>query len=113
MDSIPGFIVEALTRDIIGHGELVQCIKLNESINDGRHPDWQDVLRQLLASGKVEVGRAILVSNDYVEFVAWKGTIEQRIARAAGSVNSEYGPAQQFAYWLCLKENVDRYEDAA
>jgi len=47
---------------------------------------------------------------DYVEFVAWNGSVEERVNRAVKAVAAASGPDKEFADWLCLRENVDRFE---
>src|SRR5262249_51795745 len=102
-------ILEMLRDDMVSHGFFVQCIS-----DGGGDCSLQSreriLLAELLSSGKVEIGAAKLAKPDYVEFVAWTGTIEDRISRAMNAVSNAVGPDKEFAYWLCLRENVDRYE---
>jgi hypothetical protein len=65
----------------------------------------------LLLSGDVEIGVAKEARPDYVEFIAWKGALAQRIARALRAVDDAAEGDQDFAYWLCLRDNIDRFED--
>jgi hypothetical protein len=67
-------------------------------------------LTELLSSGSVDVGEAKLSSPEYVEFMAWKGTVEERVERASAAIDAAHGPDKEFAYWLCLRRNVDRFE---
>jgi hypothetical protein len=111
MSTISNYILELLNDDMVSHGLLVQCVKQDKGADDGLQFEWKDVLRQLLLSGKVEIGVARSASHDYVEFIAWKGTVGERIARAIECVDSVSGPDQEFAYWLCLNENIDRFAE--
>jgi hypothetical protein len=105
----PDDILEMLRDDMVSHGFFLQSI----ADGDGNcTPESREtaLLAELLSSGKVEIGAAKLAGPDYVEFVAWAGTIEDRIRRAIQAVSNAVGPDKEFAYWLCLRENVDRYE---
>jgi hypothetical protein len=109
MSTIFDCILELLGDDMVYHGELVQCIE-SATKNRERRMAWEDVLGELLVSGKVEIGTAKLASPNYVEFIAWKGTAEERVARAIEAVVKASGPDRGFAYWLALVKNVDRHE---
>jgi len=103
-------ILTMLNDDMVSRGLIVQCVEeagddlLSPSAKEGR------VLRELLASDTVEIGTAKLLRPDYVEFVAWRGTVDDRILRAMRAVANAGGHDKEFAYWLCLRRNVDRYE---
>ena len=68
------------------------------------------VLADLLTSGHVEIGEEKELSPGASEFVAWKGTVEERVRRAQEAVRAAAGHDKGFAYWLCLRGRVDRYE---
>lgn len=105
MSKIANYIYELLGNDMVSHGLLVQCIE-----QEGQsHLEWKAVLTELL-SGDIEIGATRLVSSDYVEFIAWKGKIEERVARAAERVESLAETDREFAYWLALRKNVDYFE---
>lgn len=110
MNAITNEILEMLTDDIVSHGLLVQCVEQVESDANSSRVRVRNTLAELLASGRVEVGVARLATPDYVEFVAWKGTVDERVRRAIEAASSVSGPDEEFAYWLCLRENVDRFE---
>ena len=109
MSTIADYILDLLRDDIVSHGLLVQCIEEDTSRDSAPQVEWKDVLKELL-SGHVEIGVARSASPDYVEFIAWKGPIGERVARAAERVERASGADREFAYWLCLRENVDRFE---
>lgn len=109
MTAITDQIIEELNDDMVSHGWLIQIIEEDENCHSPR-PDLQIVLAEVLAKG-VEIGVARSASPDHVEFIAWKGTIAERIARAVDQVKNCSGPDKDFAYWLCLRRNVDRFED--
>ena len=102
-------VLEMLRDDMVSHGFFVQCIA-----DGGGHCALESreraLLTELLSSGKVEIGTAKLARPDYVEFIAWTGTIPDRISRAITAVRNAVGHDKEFAYWLCLREKVDRYE---
>lgn len=103
-------ILTMLSDDMVSRGLVAQCVE--EAEDDLHSPSVKEgkVLRELLASDTVEIGVAKLLRPDYVEFVAWRGTVDDRILRAIGAVANAVGHDKEFAYWLCLRENVDRYE---
>jgi hypothetical protein len=104
MRTIVNDALEQLGEDMVSHGWLVQSVEQVDA-----QLDWKSVLAELL-SEDVEVGDARVASPDYVEFIAWKGTIDERVSRAIGRVNSLSGHDREFAYWLALRQNVDRFE---
>jgi hypothetical protein len=97
-------IREWLKNDMVSHGWILQCLKDQKSLSKLR-----DVLTELLP-GEVEIGDAKIASPNHVEFIAWKGSIDERLVRAIATVNRLKGHDQEFAYWLALRENVDRFE---
>jgi hypothetical protein len=104
-------IFDLLSNDIVSHGLVLQSVE--EFNRNGQQPQLQldDVLKALLQSGRVEIGSAKKTSPDYVEFIAWKGTVEERLTRSTRCVNASNPQDREFAYWLCLRENVDRFEE--
>lgn len=103
MRTIVNDLLEQLDEDMVSHGWLVQCVEQEDA-----QLDWKSVLAELL-SEDVEVGDTRAAPN-YLEFIAWKGTIEERVSRAIASLNSLSGHDREFAYWLALRKNVDRFE---
>ena len=104
-------VLEMLSDDIVFHGWLIQYLQENESDSTPLSERIELVLTELLSSGKVEVGMPELKTPDFLEFVAWKGTVVARVRRAVAAVDAVTGLDQLFAYWLCLRENVDRFEE--
>lgn len=98
-------IYEQLGDDMVSHGWLVQCI---EQENQSRL-EWKSVLAELLTRD-VEIGDTRQASPEYLEFIAWTGTIAERVFRAEGCVNGLTPPDREFAYWLALRKNVDHFE---
>jgi hypothetical protein len=95
--------------DMVEHGFFVQCVADGGGIFT-LESRVEDLLAELLSSGKVEIGEAKQFSPGASEFVAWRGTVPERIRRAGSAVSNAVGHDKQFAYWLCLREKVDRYE---
>ena len=106
---ISSYVIELLNDDMMSHGFLVQCVAQNETDENGPQLTWRDVLEDLL-SGEVEIGMVESKSADYVEFIAWKGGVDERLSRAVECVTKASASDQEFAYWICLRNNVDRYE---
>jgi hypothetical protein len=107
MSKIADYVYELLQDDMVSHGLLVQSME-----QQGHSQlDWKLVLAELL-SRDVAIGSTRLVSPNYVEFIAWVGEIEQRLSRAMAYVENATTQDREFAYWLALRKNVDRYEGA-
>jgi len=104
MSTILNDVLEMLSDDMVSHGWLAQYLKLSES-----EARIEDVLEEVLASGKVEIGQTNAIPG-YVEFIAWKGSVPERVNRAMKAVAAVSGHDKDFAYWLALRENVDRFE---
>jgi len=103
-------ILEILEDDMVSHGLIAQYLK---QLNTDALPIEElikDALKRLLLSGNIEIGIAKMKMPDYLEFVAWNGTVDEKVSRALNAVANINEPDKEFAYWLCLKENVDRYE---
>lgn len=103
-------ILEMLADDMVNHGWLVQYLKQSESGSTPLDERIKLTLTALLASGKVEIGVPEQATPDYLEFVAWNGTVEERVSRALAAVDAANGHDKLFAFWLCLRQNVDRFE---
>lgn len=94
--------------DMMGHGFFVQCV--TDGVEIEFEPRAETVLTELLSSGMVEIGEEKELRAGVNEFVAWRGTVPERIERAKNAVRDALGQDKQFAYWLCRRDTVDRYE---
>jgi hypothetical protein len=102
--------LEILKDDMLSHGLFSQYLnQFNQNAKPFEKLNLSDVLSELLKSEKIDIGNAV-VTADHVEFVAWKGTIKERVDRSRKAVLNATGPDKEFAYWLCLRDNVDRFE---
>lgn len=110
MNTIISYILEILDDDIMHHGLFVQCVEEDEPGGNGPKLNWKDVLEKLLLRCEVEIGEAKIKSAEYVEFIAWRGNVNKRLSRAFECINQTIDSDKDFAYWLCLRKNVDRYE---
>lgn len=110
MNTTTGEILEMLEDDMVSHGFLVQYLNQADGGKRGSEHRLPETLKTLLGTGKVEIGVAKMTTPDYVEFVAWKGTTDERVDRALEAVAESNGVDKEFAYWLSLRENVDRFE---
>lgn len=104
-------VLEMLADDMVNHGWLVQYLEQQENVSTPLDERIRRLLTELLTSGKVEVGMPEQATPDYLEFVAWKGKVDERVRRALAAVDTVTGHDKLFAYWLCLRENVDRFEE--
>ena len=101
-------VKSSLTVDIVSFGELRQLVRsdVEEELVD---KTVETVLDELLKSD-VEIGQAFNVDGKYVKFVAWRGDGGDRVKRALIEVSNSAASDREFAFWLCLKKNVDEYE---
>jgi len=102
-------ILEMVKDDMVSHGLLAQCVEQATS-NHQTSASIEKVLEELLTCGKVEIGTAKAVRDDFVEFVAWKGSVPERVTNAMRAVAAAQCADKEFAYWLCLRENADRFD---
>jgi hypothetical protein len=110
MSSVANYITDLLNEDMVSHGLLVQCVEDDVIRGDEPLSGWKVVLDELL-SGEVEIGTAKSANGEYVEFIAWKGSTKDRISRAVEALIRSPASAKEFAYWLCLRKNIDRYDE--
>ena len=103
-------ILEMLGNDMVSRGLVAQCIRETDESQSISAEKERGLLRSLLASKIIEIGTPRLLNSDYVEFAAWVGSVEDRVCRAMEAVAKEIGHDKEFAYWLCLRKNVDSYE---
>ncbi len=103
-------VFELLETDLVSSGTIGQCLRSlnpNELENDAT---LKDFLKEILSSGNVEIGNAKMASPNYVEFEGWIGDVDEKIDRARKAIEMAEGANKEFAFWLCLTKNVDRYE---
>ncbi len=101
--------MESLQTDLVSVGELRQIV-LNTAGKKGDVAEfvWK-VVRQLL-TGNVEIGDTCNVEGRYTKFIAWRGSVDERCERARLVMRACQEDDQAFAFWLCLRGNVDEYE---
>lgn len=73
--------------------------------------ELRNALRELLESGKIEIGETSLETPDYLSFIGWRGTVDQKLDRAIKEVLESNETDRPFVYWLSLRDRVDRYEN--
>lgn len=100
-----------LDDDMLNHGLLSQHLQDQNESSPLSEEILRETLKTLLESGKVAIGNARLKTPDYVEFVAWGGELNNQIERAISAISATQSPDKDFAYWLCLRDNIDRVED--
>lgn len=112
--------VDAILREIKWkqlEKEAPQGISLNEitPLSPMIRPteeELRNALRELLESRKIEIGETSLDTPDYLSFIAWSGTVDQKIDRAIKAVHGSNETDRPFVYWLSARDRVDRYETA-
>ena len=104
-------ILSWLDDDLVSHGLVEQACRPT-SANGVASADTIDrVIEALLTTGRVVIGTARLASPTHVEFIGWNGAVSDRVQRAREAVSKALPEEREFAYWLCLRKNVDRFED--
>ena len=103
-------ILEMLNSDMVSRGLITQCLEESKNGLTLTSSQEGEVLSQLLASDGISIGVPKQLRPDYIEFVGWMGTVEDRVRRAMDAVDNAVGHDKEFAYWLCLRKNVDRFE---
>jgi hypothetical protein len=101
-----------LGEDLCSYGWLQQIVKEFAPRGVDAEEFVRAVIVELLISG-VEIGKAVKSFKDgkeHVAFVAWQGTVEERVERALSLVDSHSESDRGWAFCLCLPENVDEYE---
>jgi len=106
-------ILDMLQHDIVSNGIISQCLRVRAGINTVSTLQLSELLSALLSTDVVAIGTAKLAGPDYVEFIAWNGSDEEKVSRAIAKVSSCDDSNSEFAYWLCLKKNVDRFEETS
>jgi hypothetical protein len=101
--------IDALKDDLVSAGELRQIVA-DSLVETAEARDYMaEVIRHLLAES-IEIGEARNIEGNYVKFIAWKGSITDRCERAFRQWESLHQSDREFAFWFCLRENVDEYE---
>lgn len=111
MDTTTLEILQQITDDFVSHGIVEQTIKDSKRTDSVSNDVLCATLQEILQTGRVEIGHLSLGDCQKLEFTAWVGTIEDRVARAVKLHESAVGADKEFAYWLCLTENADRFEE--
>lgn len=110
---------EELHEDLLNHAWIEQAVRLRVGKDAPSLLYVQAILEEMLKSGEVEIGETTKGrgegGKEYVAFIAWKRTVQERIARAMREVERWSAPEfppdwKDFAYWLCLRRNIDGYE---
>jgi hypothetical protein len=108
--SVVNEVVEMLNDDLVSHGFFAQCVSHSCGGATDGSKFLGEILADLLSTREVEVGETRQENPGYLEFVAWRGTVKERVERASEAVRHAVGHDKEFAYWLCLRRNIDRYE---
>ena len=93
-------IMEHLQIDLVSHGWVDQFAQSGQVVAP---------LEQLLESGRVHIGETRLVDGR-VHFIAWRGSVDERVRRALKRVEERSGNDKDYSYWLCLAENINGFE---
>ncbi len=93
-------------------GVDLQAITRNSPIIRPTDEQIRNALREIVESGKIEIGNTALDSRGYGTFIAWRGSVEERVDRAMNLLKAYADEEHSFVYWLCLRERVNRYENS-
>lgn len=99
-------VIEELHTDIVSCGWMLQATHGKDTPNDIRNA------LEALLSDHICIGDAQGVDGRYVKFVAWSGSKHTCIDRAIRKHSELSDHNKDYAFWLCLKQNVDEYEDS-
>lgn len=104
-------VMIALQDDIVSYAEFLQIVHEASEVVEGIiHISADYVLAKLLQED-VEIGHAELnAEQDRLKFIAWRGSIDDRIARVHHRRSAETKANAGYSSWLCLKSNIDTYE---
>ena len=104
-------VLFALEDDLVSLGWLRQIMKYALP-NKPKDDDLLAVVLHRLLHEGVEIGHATDVGG-HVKFAAWNGTVETRIDRAFREMETarQVEGEDDWAFWLCLRANVDEYEE--
>ena len=97
-------ILKELQHDLVSCGWMLQTLSAGDSIQAVRES------LSVILTDSIVIGDAIDTKKGHVKFVAWTGTREEQIERAIRRYASSAHPNNDYAFWLCLKQNVDEYE---
>src|ERR1700722_2238844 len=92
-------ILEMLQDDMVSRGWVVHFCSETIDPNVGE----KEVIEELLTSEKVDVGLPSQSRPDYIELVAWRGSVPERTTRALDAVAAATGADKEFAYWFALR----------
>jgi hypothetical protein len=101
-----------LHEDLCSYSWFKQTVKSHLRSDKDLVSFEKEVIAVLLAS-EVEIGQALPAvrnAEKFVKFVAWKGTISEKITRAYDLLEKQSQLDREWAFVFCLKLNVDEYE---
>jgi hypothetical protein len=101
-------VTEALHSDLVSAGVFGQIIA--DAFPGGSVGSEFSSIVLAAVLNDVEIGNAVSVDDGYVKFIAWRGSVASRCERAIRQAQAATESERAFAYWLCLKQNVDEYE---
>ena len=107
-------IVESAAEDMVSYAEFHQI--LMDTALDGRVESIDEgMVFSLVLDMGLRVGEAIAdQQNQYVSFVAWRGSREELVERIQMFIQIQKSHnASWINLWLCRPENVDSYEDGS
>ena len=103
-------VLALLSHDAVSHGWIAQTVAEGTNLDVPLREQITTLLTTLLDSGLVDVGTLREASHDRLEFVAWSGSTQARVSKALDNADQACDADKEFAYWLCLRQNVDRFE---
>ena len=110
MNQIANDILKELKEDLVSHGWIAEAITLTGNGSATSSLKIETLLSELLMTGKVEIGLTQKAKSDFLEFVTWMGAVPKQVERAMESVSRASDSEKEFAFGLCLRKNVDRFE---
>lgn len=101
-------VKDSLRHDIVSFGELIQIAR-DCGVEENLVIEQLNGILAKLSGDGIEIGEATLEGNRVV-FIAWVGSVSERCAAARRKLKSCATEDRPFAFWLCRRDGVDRYE---
>ncbi|MCP4777048.1 MAG: hypothetical protein GY880_22740 [Planctomycetaceae bacterium] len=110
MDKIAKDVLKELNEDLVSHRWIARAITPTGNGSATSSLEIETLLSELSMTGKVEIGLTQKAKPDYLEFVAWMGTVPKQVARAMEAVSNASDSYKEFGFGLYLRENFDHFE---
>jgi len=106
-------ILDHLCIDMMQMGFLRGLIEtIAEENSYSEVMNFYALLSQILEMDNIEIGETWSNPDEkFVYFLAWKGSISEKISRLKERESKGDEIDKYYAAWLCLKSNVNKFEE--